>query len=121
MQAGVRIDTQTYDGGRDSAQWSPRVNVLHDLSDATRLRATWGRFFQAQSVNELQVEDGVERFNPAQRADQTILGLDHAFAAGFDLRLEAYRKDYQRLHPRFENLFKSIRWCCCRKRRSTGS
>ena len=31
--------------------------------------------------------------------------VDHAFAAGLDLRVEAYRKYYRRINPRFENLF----------------
>ena len=34
-----------------------------------------------------------------------ILGVDHAFDAGLDLRVEAYRKDYRRINPRFENMF----------------
>lgn len=105
FQGGGRVDTQTYDGSNDGAQWSPRLSVRYAASQATQLRASWGRFYQAQGINELQVEDGIDRFYPAQFADHFIVGLDHVFDAGMDLRIEAYRKRYRRLNPRFENLF----------------
>lgn len=105
VQAGLRIDTQTYDGSGDHEQIAPRLNVLYAFDEATRIRASWGRFFQSQAINELQVEDGVERFYGAQHADHFILSVDHALRAGLDLRVEAYRKDYKEINPRFENLF----------------
>ncbi len=105
VQGGARIDTQTYDGSDDGEQWSPRLSVLYTVSPQTRLRASIGRFVQFQGINELQVEDGVDTFYSAQHADHAILSLDHAFASGFDLRVEAFRKDYRRINPRFENLF----------------
>lgn len=105
VQGGMRVDTQTYDGSDDDEQWSPRLSALYRLTPRTQLRASWGRFFQSQGINELQVEDGVEHFHPAQHADHAIISLDHAFAAGLDLRVEAYRKYYRRINPRFENLF----------------
>lgn len=105
VQAGVRIDTQTYDGSGDAEQIAPRVNVLYALNDTTRIRATWGRFFQSQAINELQVEDSVEHFYGAQHADHLILSLDRALRERLDLRIEAYRKEYKEINPRFENLF----------------
>lgn len=104
VETGMRVDVQTYDGTDDGEQWSPRLSVLYMLSPQTKLRASWGRFFQSQGINELQVEDGVSQFYPAQHADHAIVSLDHAFTDGFDLRVEAYRKYYRRIHPRFENL-----------------
>lgn len=105
LQGGMRVDTQTYDGSDDSEQWSPRLSVLYAAGPRTHLRASWGRFFQSQGINELQVEDGVDRFYPAQHADHAIVSFDHSFAAGLDLRIEVYRKYYRRINPRFENLF----------------
>ncbi len=105
VQGGARIDTQTYDGSDDGEQWSPRLGVLYTLSPRTQLRASVGRFVQFQGINELQVEDGVDTFYPAQHAYHWILGVDHAFAAGLDLRVEAFLKDYRRINPRFENIF----------------
>jgi outer membrane receptor protein involved in Fe transport len=105
VQGGIRIDTQTYDGSGDGEQWSPRLSMAYALAPRTTLRASWGRFYQPQGINKLQVEDGIDRFQRPQFADHLIVGFDHSFALGWDLRVEAYRKRYRRLHPRFENLF----------------
>ena len=105
VNAGLRIDTQTYDGSDDGEQLSPRLSLLYAVSPQTHLRASWGRYFQSQGINELQVEDGVDRFHPAQYADHAIVSFEHASAAGFDLRIEGYVKDYRRVSPRFENAF----------------
>jgi Outer membrane receptor proteins, mostly Fe transport len=105
VQGGVRIDTQTYDGSDDGEQWSPRVSVLYTLAPRTHLRASFGRFVQFQGINELQVEDGVDTFYGAQHAHHAILGFDHSFDDGLDLRVEAFRKEYRHINPRFENLF----------------
>ncbi|HEY5756879.1 MAG TPA: TonB-dependent receptor [Steroidobacter sp.] len=104
FETGLRVDVQTYDGTDDGEQVSPRISVLYMLSPATKLRAGWGRFFQSQGINELQVEDGVSQFYPAQHADHAIFSLEHAFDDGFNVRVEAYRKYYRRIHPRFENM-----------------
>lgn len=102
-QAGLRLDTQTYDRSGDAEQWSPRLSVMYERSEHTRLRASWGRYYQPQGINELQVEDGFDRFHGVQSADHWIVSIDHEFDA-WDLRVEAYRKKYSRLAPRFENL-----------------
>src|SRR5690606_10918476 len=86
-------------------QWGPRVNLAWAAGHATRLRASWGRYQQFQGINELQVEDGITDFLPAQRSDHWILGVEHDLPEGFGLRVEAYRKDYDSLKPRYESLF----------------
>lgn len=103
VQGGLRVDTQTYDGSDDSEQWSPRVSLLYSATADTHLRLSWGRFFQSQGINELQVEDGVDRFYPAQYANHLIASIEHSFNAAFDLRIEAYHKYYPRVNPHFEN------------------
>ncbi len=108
LQTGLRLDTQTYDSSGDGEQWSPRFGVLYAPNGKTEFRASWGRFFQSQGINELQVEDGVDAFFRAQHADHTIVSVNHAFEFGIDFRLEAYRKEYRRLRPRFENLFSPL-------------
>jgi hypothetical protein len=105
VEAGLRWSDQGYDAGDGRTQLGPRVNLLYTLSPATRLRLGWGRIFQPQSINEVQVEDGVEQFFPAQAADHLVAGLEHAFGQSLELRVEAYRKDYADLRPRYENLF----------------
>lgn len=105
-ELGARWDRQTYlDSGPDN-QLSPRVNLLYRLTPATDVRLSWGRFFQSQGIQELQVEDGVTNFFPAQRADHTILSLEHRFPSNnLALRIEAFRKSMGSLRPRFENLW----------------
>ncbi len=105
LEGGLRVDTQTYDGSGDSAQWGPRLSVLYNAGTNTRLRASWGRFYQSQGIDELQVQDGVDRFYPAQHAVHSIVSVEHSFASWLDARVEIYRKDYRRVNPRFENLF----------------
>jgi len=103
-ELGLRWDEQSYGADADD-QWGPRVNLAWAAGDATRLRASWGRYQQFQGINELQVEDGITDFLPAQRADHWILGVERDLPEGFGLRLEAYRKDYDSLKPRYESLF----------------
>jgi hypothetical protein len=103
-ELGLRWDEQSYGVDADD-QWGPRVNLAWAAGDATRLRASWGRYQQFQGINELQVEDGITDFLPAQRADHWILGVERDLPEGFGLRVEAYRKDYDSLKPRYESLF----------------
>jgi outer membrane cobalamin receptor len=103
-EAGLRWDEQTYVEDADS-QFGPRLNLVYELDDATRLRASWGRYQQAQGIDELQVQDGVDEFSRAQYADHLIVGFERGFAYDWLLRAEAYQKTYDDLKPRYENLF----------------
>lgn len=114
VEAGVRIDVQTYDGSDDGELWSPRLSVLYALSPTTKLRAGWGRFYQSHGINELQVEDGISQFYPAQHADHVIASLDHSFDAGFDLRVEAIASTTIAFIR--ASRICSTRWCCFPKR-----
>ena len=104
---GLRWDDQTYTGISDS-QFSPRVSLLHGLGEQTELRLSWGRYHQAQEINELQIEDGIVNFWPAQRADHMIAGLRHRFADRYSFRLEIFDKSIDDVRPRFENLFNPL-------------
>ncbi len=105
LEWGLRWDDQTYTGVAADSQLSPRLVLLRKLGDATDLRLSWGRYHQAQDLHELQVEDGISTFWPAQRADHFILGLTHAFDKPYALRIEAFRKTMASVRPRFENLY----------------
>jgi outer membrane receptor protein involved in Fe transport len=101
-EAGLRWDRETLTPAAES--WlSPRLGLLYALGPRTDLRASYGRFVQPQSINELQVSDGVTEFRPAQRADHWIASIEHRYPHGLNARVEVYRKDYDRLRPRFEN------------------
>jgi outer membrane receptor protein involved in Fe transport len=100
---GLRWDRETLsDAGDDGL--SPRASVLWPLGERTHVRAAWGRYLQAQAINELQVSDGVTVFLPPQRADHWVVCIEHRALSEVDVRLEMYRKDYDRLRPRYENL-----------------
>jgi len=105
LEMGLRWDKQTYTDPEFDDQFSPRVSLLHSLSPSTDIRLTWGRYYQSQAIQELQVEDGVDRFFAPQRADHWIAGVQLRYPGGYRLRVEAFMKDYDRLKPRFENLF----------------
>ena len=98
-EAGLRWDKETVSAG-DPDEVSPRFALLYSIGAATDLRASWGRYYQAQAINELQLSDGVTTFSPPQQSDHIVLGLDHRFTDAVDLRLELYRKDYEELRVR---------------------
>lgn len=104
LELGVRWDRQTYTDSSDSSQISPRVSTLFSLSDNSELRLTAGRYYQAQQIQELQVEDNIDHFYRPQYADQLIAGYQWKLG-DYKFRAEAYSKRYKHLSPRFENLF----------------
>jgi outer membrane receptor protein involved in Fe transport len=83
---------------------SPRFGVRYELGERTALRAAWSRMVQSQSIDELQVADGVTTFFPPQRTDQTSFAVEHQLANGLQLRAELYNKRQTHLRPRFENI-----------------
>jgi hypothetical protein len=103
-ELGLRWDDETYTPeGND--QLGPRVNLLYQVAPRTLLRASWGIYQQSQGINELQVEDGVDRFFRPQSATHEILGVEQGLPQGFNLRVEGYIKDYDHPALRFESLY----------------
>ncbi len=105
LEAGLRWDRQTYS---DDSQWSPRLNIVAELGPRTTLRASWGHYWQAQGIEELQVIDGVDSFHPAQQNRQLTVALDQRFGERSRLSVQAYDKRLLDPRPRFENLFDSF-------------
>lgn len=106
-EAGLRWDKETLSPQSDD-QIGPRVSLLYRVGDKTDLRLSWGRFFQAQAPNELQISDGETEFFPAERADHLVGSVEHQFQSGITLRVEAYEKIYKELRPRYENLLNTF-------------
>jgi outer membrane receptor protein involved in Fe transport len=104
---GVRYDRSTLTDAGDS-HWSPRAVLLWRPGDRTRLRLGWGEYYQAQGINELQAPDGESAYQRAQRATHLIASLERDLGASLLLRLEAYRKDYDRPFVRHENLLNTV-------------
>ncbi|MCZ6586291.1 MAG: TonB-dependent receptor [Gammaproteobacteria bacterium] len=104
---GVRWDKQTLDPARSDTV-GPRLGFRFQLADRTYLRGSWGRFYQSQGINELQVGDGVQQFFAPQRSDHTVIGIEHEFLSGLKLRGEAYDKNMDSLRPRYENFLNTL-------------
>jgi len=105
VEWGLRWDDQTYTDLSSDSQLSPRLSVMYRLFDNAELRFSAGRYHQSQSIQSLQIEDGVTRFWPAQRADHVIMGIRHLLGNDVSLRAEAFVKEIRQLRPRFENLY----------------
>lgn len=108
LEWGLRWDNQTYTNISSDAQISPRFNILYAVTPKTELRLTWGRYQQSQAIQQLQIEDGIDEFWPAQRSDHVIAGVRHLFRDKYALRMEFFYKDMSRITPRFENLYNPL-------------
>jgi outer membrane cobalamin receptor len=100
---GLRVQRASGLGLESLTLWDPRVMVSVDLNDRTRLRASWGRFHQADSVDELHVEDGEVGFAHPQSSDHAIIDFEHVDAHGIAWRTELYQKRQNMPRPRYEN------------------
>jgi hypothetical protein len=100
-ELGLRYDRQTY---VEDSQISPRINLVYAPGAKSTLRVAWGRFSQSQGINELQVEDGVTHFFPAQRSQHWMVGFERISSPKWRFRIDAYLKQMSDLRPRYENL-----------------
>jgi outer membrane cobalamin receptor len=106
---GIRWDRQNYLPTADADdRYSPRLSLLVQLSSRSDLRLSHGRFFQAEGLLDLQVEDGVTEFSPAQRSKHSIVSIEHRFPETLAVRAEWYHKSTEDVRPRFENLFEPL-------------
>jgi outer membrane receptor protein involved in Fe transport len=107
IQPSLRWDFQNYylESGSEQ-QISPRLGIAYQLSSASRLRLSAGRFHQQEAVHELQVIDGITHFFAPQYSDQVVLGLDWSgFQGDLELVAEIYYKRYGDQKGRYENIF----------------
>lgn len=104
---GIRWDRETISDPGGS-RWSPRAVLMWQPREDTRLRVGWGRYDQAQSINELQVSDGQVEYQPAQRATHLVASVEHDLTDAVTLRAELYRKDYENPLWRYENLLNTL-------------
>jgi len=110
LEVGLRWDKQSYTDTGDDTQLSPRLNVLFNLSEQTDLRFGWGYFYQPQGIHQLQVEDGIEHYFPASRAEHLVAGIRQVFRSDLELQVDIYQKKYSDLRPRFENVLDSFEY-----------
>ncbi len=103
VELGMRWDEHSYVPGDGSL--APRVNFELAWGDRTTLRAGWGYFDQAPKIHELMVQDGVEEYFPAQRAEHRLLGIERTLSGSSAISVVAYQKLVDDPAPRFENVF----------------
>ncbi|MFH1197880.1 MAG: TonB-dependent receptor, partial [bacterium] len=96
LELGVRYDKTSY---TDENLLSPRVNLFYAIDKRTFIRGALGRFNQPQGLNELRVQMGERTFNAAQLSNHYLLGFEHHFLNGVNLRVEAYYKSNSRKKP----------------------
>ncbi len=99
-EAGWRFDHTSYSGDNLT---SPRLGMVYEINPETSLRVAWGKYYQMEGIHEIAVVDGEDDFFPAQRADHYVVGLEHQFPSGTNLRVEAYYKKYRHLRPDSRN------------------
>ncbi|MBF8292497.1 MAG: hypothetical protein HW392_1324 [Steroidobacteraceae bacterium] len=104
---GMRWDRESL-AAQDGSHASPRAVLMWRPREDTRLRLSWGRYFQAQGINELNVSDGEQNYSPAQRATHLVASIEHDLTPALKLRAEVYRKDYQNPLPRYELLMNTL-------------
>ncbi|MCB0520027.1 MAG: TonB-dependent receptor [Lewinellaceae bacterium] len=100
MESGLRYDHASYTG---DDLVSPRVSLAYAFGKNTFLRGAWGYYYQTQFMDNLEVNDGITEYNPAELAKHYVLGFEHLLKNGINLRVEAYYKDYSHVSPISQN------------------
>ncbi len=101
IEAGVRYDDNSYTADRN---FSPRLNLAYMIGRNSVARLGWGKFYQTQGIHELDVQDGENKFFPAELAEHRVIGFEHNFASGVNIRFEAYQKRLSQQRPYYGNL-----------------
>jgi hypothetical protein len=101
VESGLRLDRASVTGG---ASLSPRVAIVADLTERTRLKLAGGAFTQSPGYEKLLQSDyflnltseSDERIR-AERATHAVAGLEHTVFPGVVARVEAYYKSFRDL------------------------
>jgi TonB-dependent receptor-like protein len=104
-ELGLRGEAVITQGLETRWDLDPRTGLRWDIRDDTHVHMNWGRFRQADEIQELKIEDGLTRFPSPQVSEHLILGIDHARSEATSMRLEVFAKRQSRPRARFENLF----------------
>lgn len=96
---GLRYDRHSNTG---EAHISPRVGLALSLGEKTVVRAAWGRFYQGQGIEDLDVQDGVTQYRDAELATHYVIGGERQLTSKLHLRVEGYYKTLRNIRDRFE-------------------
>jgi hypothetical protein len=104
FDAALRLDAHRFED-REDLQPTYRLGLLYQASENLDLRVAWGRYAQAQALNELPIADLAPEVPEAQTGTQWVTGMEwRAPVLGATLRLEAYRKDVDEVSAYYGNL-----------------
>ena len=101
IESGLRNDRATW---ADDNLWSPRLSAAYNLTQRTVLRGGWGKYYQSQFINNLDVHHSAADYDPAELSTHSVVGLEHNFAGGIQARIDAYSKDITRMSDSYQNL-----------------
>jgi outer membrane cobalamin receptor len=105
LEGGLRSDVTSQ---ASEHVLSPRAAAAWDIVSGTTMRASWGRYAQSQQLFALPVEEGVQTFEPADRSDQTEVGLEQALPRGIVARVNAYDRTLTWNRSRYVNASSAI-------------
>jgi hypothetical protein len=98
IELGLRYESSTW---THDSYWSPRINLAYSLSDRTSIRSGWGHYYQTQSLTQGLGLFGDPEFYAAERAEHRVIGVEHEFMGGIQLRVEGYQKVLTSLRPHY--------------------
>lgn len=101
-EIGVRYEKISY---TNEDYLSPRFNLAFSVDENTAVRFSWGYFYQPQRIDEIYVQDKETTFDRSERAQHFVLGFEHKFDTGENMRVQAFYKKYDRLNPSYRNTF----------------
>lgn len=104
LDAALRMDAQRFED-REELQPTYRLGLLYSIRDNLDLRVAWGRYSQAQALNELPIADLAPAVPAAQEGTQWVLGMEwRAPILDATVRLEGYNKDMDKVSAYYGNL-----------------
>jgi TonB-dependent Receptor Plug Domain len=104
LEFGARRDEQSFPH-EDLSQWNSRASLWQRLDATTAVTLAWGQYSQPLSINGIPVADGVTNLRSVRRLTESSIGIEHAFAHGLTLRVDAYDKREKSPNLSFENIF----------------
>lgn len=104
-EAGLRYDRWSHLGADGLG---PRLLARWDLGRDTNLRASMGRYYQSQGIQDLAIQDGESTFSAPEQVDQVAAGVEHRLGGGYTVRLEGYWKSVHDPRPIWVNLSREI-------------
>lgn len=104
-EVGGRVDRHAWTGQTTVA---PRTNVAWMVASGTTVRAAWGLYYQAHTLQDLSVVDGDTAFARAERAEHRVLGIEQELGRGWSARAEAYQRIIASPRARYFNVDGSL-------------